>query len=165
MMAAGKSKSSQWIEVDGIEVDLRNRYLAAFLAWAWPGAGHIYQRRYFKGVVLMVSILTTFLIGMSVGGGRVVYASFVEGDRRWQYPFQAAVGIPTMPALLQLWHLNAHMTPNGDADSSYQPLFGGLMAPPKRPVMDQNPDELAEWHLETVPVLSSAVGTRSSPAY
>ncbi len=32
-----------------IEVDLRNPVVAALWAWIWPGAGHIYQRRYVKG--------------------------------------------------------------------------------------------------------------------
>ena len=38
------------IAVDGQSVDLRNRKLAALLAWLIPGAGHIYQASHAKGV-------------------------------------------------------------------------------------------------------------------
>ena len=58
-----------------IEVDLRNPAVAAVWAWVCPGAGHIYQRRYSKGILFMVCILATWFFGLSLGGGHVVYAS------------------------------------------------------------------------------------------
>ncbi len=45
------------IAVDGQIVDLRNRYLAALLAWLIPGAGHLYQGRRTKGQLFFVCIL------------------------------------------------------------------------------------------------------------
>ena len=39
-------------QLEEIEVDLRNPVAAAVWAWLWPGAGHLYQRRYAKGVRL-----------------------------------------------------------------------------------------------------------------
>ena len=48
---------------DPVEIDLRNPLLAAVLAWLWPGAGHLYQRRYGKGALLMVCILITYFFG------------------------------------------------------------------------------------------------------
>ena len=53
---------------DGDELYLRNRNLAAFLAWLIPGAGHYYQRRYFKSALFFVCITTSFLIGWFVAG-------------------------------------------------------------------------------------------------
>ena len=103
-----------------IEIDLRNPVLAALLAWLWPGAGHLYQRRHVKGVLFMVCVLTTYFIGMVLGQGRVVYASWAKADRRWQYFCQVGVGLPALPALVQ----------NRLVRSGEEPLFGGLMAPP-----------------------------------
>mgnify|MGYP001765665878 CR=1 FL=1 len=37
--------------VDKIEIDLRQPTVAAILAWLIPGAGHLYQRRYFKAAL------------------------------------------------------------------------------------------------------------------
>lgn len=86
---------------DPIRVNLRNPYLAALLAWLWPGLGHLYQGRILKGVLFMICILSTFLFGLGLGQGRVVYSSWKNGDYRWQYFCQLAVGIPALPALVQ----------------------------------------------------------------
>ena len=63
-----------------IEVELREPWLALFLAWLWPGAGHFYQRRYAKAVLFMVCILGTWFFGLSLGGGHVVYASLPKQE-------------------------------------------------------------------------------------
>ena len=85
-------------------VDLRDPWLAAFLAWLWPGLGHIYQRRWGKGGLYMTCILGTFIYGLWLGGGRVVYASFREPDWHdwhWAYVAQLGAGFPAMPAIVQ----------------------------------------------------------------
>lgn len=84
-----------------IEIDLRDPWLAAVLAWVWPGAGHLYQRRTGKGWLFMVCILGTYFFGLALGEGKVVYASWNQTDRRWQYPLQLGVGLPALPALVQ----------------------------------------------------------------
>ena len=45
-----------------VVVDLKDPYWAAFFAWAWPGAGHFYQRRYAKGFLFMICILSTYFL-------------------------------------------------------------------------------------------------------
>ena len=52
----GKEPSTSDLE-ETIEVDLRHPGTAAFLAWLWPGAGHVYQGRYAKGALFMICIL------------------------------------------------------------------------------------------------------------
>lgn len=84
-----------------LHIDLRKPGLAAFLAWLWPGAGHLYQRRYAKGLLFMVCILGTYFFGLGISGGRAVYASFASQDFRWQYVCQLGVGAPALPAIVQ----------------------------------------------------------------
>ena len=59
---------------DGVEVDMKNRAVAAFLAYLLPGAGHYYQGRKTKAILFATCILGLFLTGFIIGRGRVVYA-------------------------------------------------------------------------------------------
>lgn len=86
---------------DPVVVDLREPYLAGILAWLWPGAGHFYQRRFAKGFLFMICILSIYFFGLALGNARVVYASFESGDFRWQYICQLGVGAPALPAIVQ----------------------------------------------------------------
>jgi hypothetical protein len=122
-----------------IEVNLRKPEVAAFWAWFFPGAGHLYQRRYAKAMLFMVCILGTYFYGLALGNGHVVYASFTENDRRWQYICQLGVGLPALPALVQS-HLVLRM--------GKEPFFDYFMAPP-HPVTPNAHDMLAEWHEES----------------
>lgn len=47
-----------------LEIDLRDPSLSALLAWLWPGAGHLYQRRTGKGLLFMICILATYFFGL-----------------------------------------------------------------------------------------------------
>ena len=140
-MEASASTPSQ---NSGLEIDLKDPPLAAFLAWLIPGAGHIYQGRTGKGILFLVCILGTFLYGFYLGGGHVVYASLRPEDRRLPYLCQVGVGLPALPALVQAMRVR----------SGKQPLWSGFMAPPNlrgRPNDPQglprnHPDELAFWH-------------------
>jgi len=116
-------------------IDLKDRYLAAFLAWLVPGLGHFYQRRTAKGVLFCVMILSTFCYGLVLGKGRVVYASFGPQEYRLHYLSQIGAGLPALPALVQ-WQR---------ARSGKAPLFGEsrFMATP-----DYERGELAELHLK-----------------
>ena len=122
-----------------IEVDLRNPVVAAVWAWVWPGAGHIYQRRYAKGILFMVCILSTWFFGLGLGQGHVVYASWTKDDHRWQYFCQLGVGAPALPAIVE----------SQRAKKGQKPLLNGWMAPPKNVVSYESAnDELAQWHLK-----------------
>lgn len=135
------------IEVDGQLVDLRNRHLAAFLAWLVPGAGHFYQGRHAKGCLFVVSILSIWILGFSLGGGHVVYASWYPGDTRWHYVLQAGVGAAALPALVQGERMR-RMTNSrtGRTEDGYKPWWSGFMAPPHRPVIEKNTDEVSAWY-------------------
>ena len=96
---------------DGSAIDLRNPALAAVLSWAVPGLGQLYQGRTTKGGLFMAAILTTFVLGLWLGGGKVVHASWKEGPGRGRrgiaklliQPFvcQAAAGLVALPAVFQ----------------------------------------------------------------
>src|ERR1700756_5528475 len=42
--------------------------IAPALAWLIPGAGHLIQKRWGRGLLLMVSIFTMFLLGLAMQG-------------------------------------------------------------------------------------------------
>ncbi|GAC1465862.1 MAG: hypothetical protein NVSMB9_05860 [Isosphaeraceae bacterium] len=87
-------------------IPLKNRNKAAFLAWLFPGLGHLYQGRVGKGVLYAGCILSLFVLGFLMGEGKIVYW-------RWVNPFhnpekfciyylgQFFVGLPALPALIQ----------------------------------------------------------------
>lgn len=157
-----------------VVVNLGNPYLAAALAWLLPGLGHFYQRRIPKGLLFMVCVLSTYFVGLGLGHGRVVYASYRPNDFRWQYPvFQVHCGIVALPALVQ-----AYKTQDGDdpyyvlcerypedyneqalrftqIDQDNPPavmpertLKDGIMAPPPGKADPANQDVLGRWHFD-----------------
>ena len=139
------------IEVDGQLIDLRNRPLAALLAWLFPGAGHYYQGRRSKAALYAVCILTLWIVGFSIGGSRVVYFSLQPNDRRWHYGFQVGAGAVALPAMLQARNLAGYnrVDPHSGVvftAGDYQPMWNGFMAPPRRPVFDGRTDEVSAWY-------------------
>jgi hypothetical protein len=115
-----------------IEIDLKDPFLAAFLAWLIPGAGHWYQGRRHKAVLFFVWILGTFVFGLYLGEGRVVYASLRENDKRLPYLCQIGAGLPALPALVQA----ARKTP------LQVPFCKDFMAPPEVSQHPNQEDEL-----------------------
>jgi len=95
-------------------VNLRNPVLAAVLAWLIPGAGHFYQRRFFKAFSYSICILGVFFWGCSLGEAKVVQLRFDRASRPGQarqktigFLAQAGVGITAVPAMLQTWRYNS----------------------------------------------------------
>jgi len=155
------------IPEEDLTIHLKDRWLAAFLAWLIPGLGHLYQGRTAKGILFMVCILGTFLYGLfALGGGKVVYASTSDQPLRWQYWCQLGTGLPALPALVQ----RSRFQNNKEVlFANASPPFDRLMAPP-RPVemvvdpktqrqypraftskdgqnqVVRHPDELAKWN-------------------
>jgi len=122
-----------------LEIDLRDPHVAALLAWLWPGAGHLYQRRYMKAGLFMVCILSTYFFGLALGEGKVVYAAWNAADRRWQYPLQLGVGLPAAPAIVQSLVVRRTGQPMLSA-------LGAPMAPPQRIENGLPVNLLPEWH-------------------
>ena len=124
---------------DLIQVELRDPRLAAFLAWLLPGAGHFYQGRIGKGVLFLVCILGTWIFGMYLGAGRVVYFTWKPDEVRWAYFCQIGVGLPAMPAFVQFLH--SRSKPRAE------PRWGGIMAPPTPPNVrkHKDPGDLHFW--------------------
>ena len=157
----------------GISVDLREPYVAGLLAWLWPGAGHLYQRRYAKAMIFMICVLGMFFTGLGLGRGRCVYASWKENDKRWQYVLQVGTGLPALPAVFQgfrgeegekpffplaerypaavtvpseLWF--QQIDPAENIEFEGPPIYDGFMAPPAGSIDVNNMDVLGAWHQE-----------------
>lgn len=91
-------------------INLRNRTLAALLAFLIPGAGHWYQRRFFKAAIYSVCVLGTFFWGQAMAEWKGVYFRWqdIEGPQRFRtrdrtigYLSQVLSGLPALPALAQ----------------------------------------------------------------
>ena len=164
-------------EGEPVHVNLKDQYWAAFLAWLVPGAGHLYQGRYAKGLLFMVCILSTFLFGLGLGRGRCVYATDSAGKLNYYYIGQAGAGLAAFPAVVQsiktaggsdpFFELCERFPPEHDVpelrfhkidrtrpDESEAEiprattLKDGLMAPPAGPINPDTPDTLAMWHFD-----------------
>ena len=144
-----KDKSTKKV-FDGVEVDLKNRAMAAFLAYLLPGAGHYYQGRKQKAILFATCILSLFVVGFIIGKGRVVYAypntfkvtnlfrllskkgrAEIAKDSTQDFRIhayaQALVGIPAIPMILQ-----SRIGPK-PVD---QQFLWGFMAPPPTGIPD-----------------------------
>ena len=130
-----------------IEVDLKDPRLAAFLAWLVPGLGHLYQGRTGKGLLFFVCVVGTFLYGLYIGDGRVVYASVPSPLTRWQYFCQVGVGLPALPALVQRDRIK-HEKPPLIHDKFMRPprMQGDFRSKDHAGNEVIHPDELAKWH-------------------
>ncbi len=82
-------------------IKLKNRHLAALLAFLIPGAGHAYQGRYFKALIYSVSVLGLFVWGMSLGDWKVIYFRWQPKEKTIGYLSQVLTGLPALPALVQ----------------------------------------------------------------
>jgi len=112
---------------------LKNPFLAAFLAWLVPGLGHWYQGRKEKSALFFACIMSVFLFGCYLGSdreyglARVVYAKWDKGEKRLFFIPQAFIGLAAIPAVLQ-----ENLVKQG-----LPPRWNGLMAPPNSPGVDK----------------------------
>jgi hypothetical protein len=160
-------------EGEPVHVNLKDQYWGAFLAWLFPGAGHIYQGRYAKGLLFMVCIMSTFLYGLGLGRGRCVYATDSMGKLNYYYIGQVGVGLPALPAVVQSIKTSGGNDPffelcerfpadYGNVSMRYRKvdrekdgdisrkltLKDGLMAPPAGPISLNDADTLGMWHFD-----------------
>ena len=84
-----------------LEIDLRDPSLAALLGLAVARGRAPLPAAVRQGRLFMICILGTYFFGLALGEGKVVYASWNQVDRRWQYPLQLGVGLPALPAIVQ----------------------------------------------------------------
>jgi hypothetical protein len=94
--------------------------LGAFLSYLIPGLGQIYQQRYSKGALFMVSLLGMFMLGQAMGnwqnvylprqreavqqkGGKATPTSWLDLFPRWQYGGQFWIGVAAWPALYHFY--------------------------------------------------------------
>ena len=106
-------------------IKLRNPKLAAVLAFLFPGAGHVYQRRYFKAAIYSVCVLGIYFWGCSLGEAKAVHFRWDEHaedgqsrQRTFGYLAQVGVGLPALPALAQQLR---HADQRDAEDSDQQP--------------------------------------------
>ncbi|MDA7950357.1 MAG: hypothetical protein MPJ24_02630 [Pirellulaceae bacterium] len=142
----GTKSSPPEEEIASVEVYLGNQVLAGFLAWLWPGGGHLYQGRKLKGWIFMSCVLVNFAIGIALSGSHAVYAAVPGEENFWRFACQAGAGGPTFPAFFQ----RAISTENGHKGN----YFVEFMAPPIR---QEGRDDLMRWQEEYAPNYDIAI--------
>jgi hypothetical protein len=139
------SSSSAGSQVGPDGVNLRDPLLAAVLAWLVPGAGHWYQRRRSKAVLFFVCITSTFVYGLWIGDGRVVYADWGPTPEQKRLPFlcQAGVGAAALPALYQAKRFSdvrQYDAANTRAARGEASFWDEFMVPPRLVDRDRDPN-------------------------
>lgn len=64
-MAERRLSTAAVIQTDGTPA---TAWLLALAGWLMPGAGHLLQRRWWRGILLGGAIWAMFLVGLSLGG-------------------------------------------------------------------------------------------------
>jgi hypothetical protein len=87
-------------------VRLKNRKLAALLAFLVPGLGHAYQGRWGKAVLYGGCIFGLFFLGMTLGEWKILYWRWVSPLKDpehfcYWYVWQALTGLAGLPPLIQ----------------------------------------------------------------
>lgn len=88
-------------------IQLKNPWVAGVLGFLIPGAGHLYQGRYFKAVVYFCCILGLYVSGMQMADWKAVYihrpgnAPPRGKNHTLQFLAQAGVGLPAIGAVIQ----------------------------------------------------------------
>ena len=54
-------------------------FIVGILAWFFPGAGHLIQRRFERGAILSVTIWVMFIVGLLSGGAYYPGFEFKDG--------------------------------------------------------------------------------------
>jgi hypothetical protein len=116
-------------------IDLKNRYLAGFLAWLIPGLGHLYQGRRGKALLYATCILGLYFVGLAIGEGKIVYWKWTSPLKdaenfRASYLCQFFVGLPALPGIIQATLRHFELGPI---------LWGFLDAPPEQAINALHP--------------------------
>lgn len=87
-------------------INLKDTWTAAALGFLVPGAGHLYQGRYFKAVLYAVCIGGLYLSGLQMSHGQIVNSpTFSEQPQNrgqmLKFAAQAGVGLPAVIAVVQ----------------------------------------------------------------
>jgi hypothetical protein len=110
------------------KVDLKDRNVAAVLAWLVPGLGHYYQGRYFKSGIYAVCILGTFFAGLYLGDDKVVNWTWTGGRKTYGYAAQVLVGLPALPALVQSYRAGPDTERRAVLNSPLRGKFEGRLS-------------------------------------
>ena len=102
-----------------------NAVVAPIVGWLIPGAGHILLKRYVRGVLLMISVVAMFLIGLGMQG-RIYKPN--GGDILDILGFVGDVGAGALYFLARIMGWGSNLAANASADYGKTFLFvSGLL--------------------------------------
>lgn len=123
-------------------IPMKSAFVAAVLAFLFPGAGHWYQGRRFKATVYSIGIMTLFIWGMILGNWQPVYSELVYRGREdtaqlefnhpqlkmsFGYAAQFLVGVPALPALVQDFRFRNATGTQEIPDTAINSDFSGII--------------------------------------
>lgn len=138
------------------EINLKDPWLAALLAFLVPGLGHLYQRRFFKAAVYSICLIGLWVWGMQISNWRINQAPTAGEPRTKTFSFlaQAGVGLPAVYAWYQARRYN-----NGAGQSvTSLPLDEELTADLTGILFRQNDNDDLETEVSGTISLASAPG-------
>lgn len=87
-----------------LAVNLRNPVIAGLLAFVFPGAGHFYQKRFFKAFVFAIGVWGSWFTGMAMSDWKALQApakGHMEMPAVLKFAGQSGVGFPSLWAVYQ----------------------------------------------------------------
>lgn len=111
----------------------KSPWVAGILAYLVPGTGHLYQGRYFKGLVYLVCIHGAFFTGLCLGEGMTVHNKPAPHAKQlWQrlsltYIPQLGNGIWALPAIAQQFRVKGKENIPGKLAAPLTTSFEGVV--------------------------------------
>lgn len=100
-------------------------YIAPLVGWLIPGAGHLIQKRWIRGALLLVSIVAMFVLGLAMQG-RIYKANF--GDILDMLGFVGDVGAGGLYIVARMMDLGQAAIAHATADyGSKYIIVAGLL--------------------------------------
>ncbi len=99
---------------------------AVLLAWIWPGLGHLYLRRRYKGLVLMAAIAALFVLGVSMDSSLQLHVGLEDPLALLFSLAQIGVGTPYVLARLMGYEAGLVTSPTYEYGNTFTAVAGLL---------------------------------------
>lgn len=100
---------------------MNNSFVIALISWIFPGAGHLAQRRFRRGIIVSVAIWAMFIVGVLSGGA--YYPGFDFRDGALLYLLNVFAKLGNGLGTLVSFVISSQPSPHEAARASFE--YGG----------------------------------------